>query len=249
MKFTILHYDVLESTNDEALNQAARGADEGLCVVAKQQTRGRGRYGRVWNSPPDAGIYFSLLLRPTVELKFLPLITLMTAVAVHDALEKTFALDCDIKWVNDIHVNGKKISGILAETTETTKGLAVVVGIGINLTSENFSPELIETAASIKHETGKTPDINLILENLTDKISDFYNILQQTDGAAQIREEWARRSSYANGKKVKVILGNEILIGETSGIEENGALRVQTADGECRIISAGEVSQVRKIDQ
>nr|MBA3785726.1 biotin--[acetyl-CoA-carboxylase] ligase [Acidobacteriota bacterium] len=86
MKFTILRFDSINSTNTEALNQAKQGADEGLCVVAKQQTDGRGRHGRTWISEKDAGLYFSLVLRPTIESKFLPLLTLMSAVAVYDVL-------------------------------------------------------------------------------------------------------------------------------------------------------------------
>src|SRR5215204_485038 len=133
MNFTILRFDEIESTNTEALNQARRGADEGLGVVARRQTAGRGRMGRVWISEKDTGLFFSLVLRPPLEPRFLPLITLMSAIAVHDALETLYKIECDIKWVNDIHVRGKKICGILAETCDTAKGLAVVVGIGINL--------------------------------------------------------------------------------------------------------------------
>src|SRR5215204_473489 len=149
MNFTILRFDEIESTNTEALNQARRGADEGLCVVARQQTAGRGRHGRVWVSEKDAGLFFSVVLRPKIEARFLPLITLMSAVAVHDTLKALYTLDCNIKWVNDIHVAGKKICGILAETAETTKGLAVVAGIGINLKQTSFPPEIAGAATSI----------------------------------------------------------------------------------------------------
>src|SRR3712207_5305830 len=109
MNFTILRFETIGSTNTEALEQARRGADEGLCVVARQQTAGRGRHGRVWISEAGAGLFFSLVLRPKIETRFLPLITLMAAIAVHDALEENFALDCDIKWANDVHVGSKKI--------------------------------------------------------------------------------------------------------------------------------------------
>jgi hypothetical protein len=108
MNFTILRFDTIESTNTEALNQARRGADEGLCVVARQQTAGRGRHGRVWISEKDAGLFFSVVLRPPLEIRFLPLVTLMSAVAVHDTLETLYEIDCDIKWVNDIQVLGPK---------------------------------------------------------------------------------------------------------------------------------------------
>src|SRR5437868_14941143 len=124
MNFTILRFDSVDSTNTEALKQAKLGAGEGLCFVARQQTAGRGRHGRTWVSLEDAGLYFSIILRPRLETQYLTLITLMAGVAVHDALAE-IGLKPDIKWVNDILVNEKKIGGILAETTETSKGLAV----------------------------------------------------------------------------------------------------------------------------
>lgn len=246
MNFTILRFETIESTNTGALNQAKRGADEGLCVVAQRQTAGRGRHGRVWISEKDAGLFFSVVLRPKIEIRFLPLVTLMTAIAVHDTLETLYGLDCDIKWVNDIHVSGKKICGILAETTETSKGLAVVVGIGINLKSSNFPPEIAETATSIEGETLQTPNAETLLQKLTFYLAQNCDILYGANGAEKIRDEWIRRSSYAFGKNVKVVLENEKIYGITQGIEENGALRVELETGEIRIVHAGDVEQLRE---
>ena len=247
MNFTILRFDQLESTNTEALNQAKRGADEGLCVVARQQTAGKGRHGRTWISAKDAGLYFSVVLRPKIEMRFLPLITLMTAVAVHDTIENLYKIDCDIKWANDIHVGGKKICGILAETCETSKGLAVIVGIGINLKSSNFPPEIAGIATSIEAETDEKPNTENLLENLTRLFAQFYKILQTSNGAKKIRQDWTERSSYAFGKSVKVILENETIYGTTRGIEENGALCVEIDAGEIRVIHAGDVENLRTI--
>jgi len=244
MKFTILRFDTIESTNTEALNQAKKGATEGLCIVADRQTSGRGRHGRVWVSEKNAGLYFSLVLRPLIEMRFLPLITLMSAVAVFETL-KDFGLDPDIKWVNDIHIDGRKICGILAETTESAKGLAVVVGIGINLKSSNFPPEISEIATSIEAELGKICDMEKILEKLTHFLQIYYEVLLSENGAEKIRSEWIARSSYAFGKSVKVSLENETIFGTTRGIEENGALRVETETGEIRIINAGDVENLR----
>ncbi|MCY7347282.1 MAG: biotin--[acetyl-CoA-carboxylase] ligase [Pyrinomonadaceae bacterium] len=247
MNFTILRFDELASTNTEALNQAKQGADEGLCVVARRQTAGRGRHGRAWISPKDAGLYFSLVLRPRIENRFLPLITLMTAVVVSDLLAELYILKPDIKWANDIHIDGKKISGILAEMTETGKGLAVIVGIGINLNSLNFAPELKEIATSIEQEIHQTPAAEILLRNLTRLFAEFYQILNSENGAEKIRLEWAQRSSYFSGKSVKAVLENETITGTTCGIEENGALLIQTASGEIKIIHAGDVERLRKI--
>lgn len=244
MHFTILRFDTIESTNTEALNQAKKGAAEGLCIVADQQTSGRGRHGRVWVSEKDAGLYFSLVLRPQTEMRFLPLITLMSAVAVFETLED-LGLHPDIKWVNDLHINGRKICGILAETAETVKGLAVVVGIGINLKSSNFPPEIAEIATSVEAELGKKGDKELLLEKLTYFLQIYYEMLKSENGAEKIRSEWLARSSYGFGKPVKVTLEKETFFGITRGIEENGALRIETEMGEIRVINAGDVENLR----
>jgi BirA family biotin operon repressor/biotin-[acetyl-CoA-carboxylase] ligase len=247
MNFTILRFDCIDSTNSEALNQAKRGADEGLCVVARQQTAGRGRHGRTWISPKDAGLYFSIVLRPKIETRFLPLITLMTAVAVYDALEEFYKIDCDIKWANDVLVNGKKICGILAETIDTSKGLAVVAGVGINLTSSNFPEELNEIATSIEDETAQIPNAEDLLQAVTITFSRFYKVLREEHGAEKIRQEWTKRSSYASGKTVSVTLENETFTGTTRGIEETGALRVELETGEIRTVYAGDVENLRPV--
>lgn len=246
MKFTILRFDSIGSTNTEALKQAKMGAPEGLCVVARKQTDGRGRHGRIWISERDAGLFFSIVLRPVIENRFLPLITLMTAVAVFDSLVELYRLKPDIKWANDIHVANRKIGGILAEMNETNKNLSVVVGVGVNLKSTNFPPQLGEIATSIEEETGRKRDAEELFENLTGKISRFYEMLRSANGATKVCGEWTRRSSYAFGKNVRVRLANETFTGTTRGIEENGALRVETENGETRIVQAGDVEMLRK---
>src|SRR3954471_7220425 len=104
MDLTIIRYDTIGSTNIEAADHARRGAAEGLCIIAREQTAGRGRHGREWVSQPDAGLLFSIVLRPQMDQRSFPLITLMAGVAVHDTL-KSFGLEPDIKWVNDILVD------------------------------------------------------------------------------------------------------------------------------------------------
>jgi len=244
MDFTILRFDSLESTNTEAANQAKRGGGEGLCILAANQTAGRGRHGRSWISQTGAGLYLSIVLRPKIETRFLPLITLMSAVAVYETLSE-FDLSPDIKWANDVHVNGKKICGILAETCETNVGLAVIIGIGINLKTSNFPPQLTETATSIEAETGKTPDAEKLLQTVTRFFAFFYNMLNSADGAEQISRQWSRRSSYDYGKQVSVAMENETIFGTTRGIEADGALRIETAEGEIKIVRAGDVERLR----
>ena len=244
MNITILNFDSIDSTNTEALKQARLGAEEGLCVVARQQTAGRGRHGRPWVSEKDAGLYFSIVLRPKIDMQYLPLVTLMAGVAVHDALTE-FGIDADIKWVNDLLVREKKICGILAETTETNSGLAVVVGIGINLKSSNFPPEIADTATSIDDETDRKVSFEELSAGLTRYIGYFYSMLSGEDGPGRIIEEWRRRSSYFSGKRVRVVLEGETVHGTTDGLEPNGAMRLRKDDGQVLIVQAGDVERLR----
>lgn len=244
MNITVLTFDTIESTNTEAMRQARLGADEGLCIVARQQSAGRGRHGRTWVSAKDAGLYFSIVLRPKLEARFLPLITLMSGVAVHDTL-KEYGLTPDIKWVNDILIIDKKISGILAETAETPTGVAVIVGIGINIRSSNFPDQISAIATSIEAESGEMPMIDGLANNLTRYLSYFYGILSDDNGPATILHEWRRRSTYFSGKSIRVVLERETVTGITDGLEENGALRVRQIDGSVTIIQAGDVETLR----
>ena len=246
MNFNILRFDTIDSTNSEAARQAKLGADEGLCIIARQQTNGRGRHGRSWVSEKDAGLYFSIVLRPKIDALFLPLITLMTGVAVYDTL-KEFDLKPDIKWVNDILIEDKKICGILAETIDTPTGLAVIDGVGINLTSRNFPDEIFDTATSIDNVSATGTITNTDVEiALTKYLGYWYAILCGENGSAKILEEWQRRSSYFIGKNVRVALEREVFEGVTDGLEENGALRVRMSDGSLRVVQAGEVERLRK---
>ena len=133
----------------------------------------------------------------------------------------------------------------VAEAIETPLGLAVVVGIGINLTSRTFPDEIADTATSIEAVTGKRHTADEIAEPLTRYISYFYDILMSADGPGETISHWRRRSSYYSGKLVRVRLANGAVEGETAGLEENGALRVKTPDGSVKIIQAGDVELLR----
>ena len=242
----ILRFDSLPSTNTEAQRQAVQGAPEGLCVVAREQTKGRGRAGRVWVSPPDAGLYFSIVLRPVrLNVRAWPLLTLMSALAVRDALLETCELETDIKWPNDILVNERKLCGILAETIETETGRAVVIGIGINLNERAFPPDLKAVATSVSALTAKTIDAEALLQSLIRALGERYQLLQAGNGAEELIREWSLRSSYAHNRRVRVTLVRETFIGWTRGLEPDGALRVETDQGEIRVVRAGDVTSVR----
>ena len=241
MNFNVLRFDTLASTNDEALRQAKAGASEGLCVIADEQTAGRGRQGREWISEKDAGLYLSLVLRPKLETRFGTLITLMAGVAVHATLHG-LGLRPDIKWVNDIYIGQKKIAGILAETTESDRGLVVIVGIGINTKAGQN-----EAATSIETETGRTITTTELAGQLLPAVDLFYGVLAGVDGPARIIDEWRARSTYYKDKPVTVWTATSTFTGVTDGLEENGALRVRRDDGSISIVQAGDVEMLRSV--
>ena len=247
VKPQILRFDSLPSTNLEAVKYAVEGAAEGLCVVAAEQTAGRGRMQRQWISPPGAGLYFSIVLRPKFEQTHWPLLTLIAAIAVHDALGDSCSLKTDIKWPNDILVDEKKLCGILAESVDTSTGRAVVVGIGINLTQNAFPAELETTATSVEAATRAKPELEDVLEALLVNLVANYEILNKVGGNLEIIGRWCMRSSYCQGKLVRVTDGDNTLLGTTRGLERDGALRVETDNGEIKVLRAGDVSSVRPL--
>lgn len=246
MNFTVLRFDTLDSTNTEAAKQARLGADEGLCIIARQQTAGRGRHGRTWNSQRDAGLYFSLVLRPRLTPEQLPLITLMAGIALYDAIESV-GLGPDIKWVNDLLVGERKIGGILAEAQETPAGLAVVLGIGVNLTTGSISEAIVDTATSVETELGRLIPAIEMETTLTGFIRYWYDVLGGENGADEILRAWQTRSTYFTGKPVRVARSGELVEGVTDGLEANGALRVRTLDGNLLIVQAGDVERLRSL--
>ena len=245
MDFSILRFDSIDSTNLEALRQASSGAAEGLVVIADEQTSGRGRAGRKWVSHKGFGLYISIVLRPQLSPRFLSLITLMSALAVYDTLVEEFGLSADIKWPNDVIVREKKISGILAETTETGTGLAVVVGIGLNLRSANFPAELSESATSLESEL-QLNDLSRAEPSLLGFFDYWYQVLGRENGPKKIIEAWRDRSTYFSGKRVIARLENESITGTTDGLESNGALRIRKDDGNVVLVHSGDVMQFRE---
>jgi len=242
----ILRFDSLPSTNTEAAGQARLGAKEGLCVVAREQTDGRGREGRVWISPAGAGLYLSMVLRPLrLAMRQWPLLTLMAALAVHDALAEECALETDIKWPNDIVVEERKLGGILAEAIETQVGPAVILGIGINLEDRSFPAELSGVATSVLAATGHASEGERLMRSLISAIGKRYKALQAVGGFEETVREWSKHSTYALDRRVRVSLRAETFDGWTRGLEPDGALRVETDQGEMRIVRAGDVTSLR----
>ena len=241
----VLRFDSLPSTNDVARELAEQGVPEGVTVLAREQTRGRGRQGRTWASPAGEGLYLSVILRPPVEPARAALITLAAAVAVAETLSVDYAVAVDIKWPNDIHARGRKICGILIESAiEKSKLAYAVLGVGINLCQRQFPAELQDTATSLLVESGRRVTPDEFAAPLLARLEAWYRIALQQP--ATVIAEWQARSSYADGCAVRVENGDSRIEGVTRGLASSGALIIETADGGRREVVAGEVS-LRKV--
>jgi BirA family biotin operon repressor/biotin-[acetyl-CoA-carboxylase] ligase len=174
-----------------------------------------------------------------------PLITFAAALAVSDALREACELETDIKWPNDVLASERKICGILAEVIDTETGRGIIVGMGINVTNEAFPEELESIAISIAGATGKRHDREPLLSSLLRALGRWYVLLHELNGGEKIVAEWTSRSSYAEGKLVKVVNMDETLTGTTRGLEADGALRLEINKGTITSVRAGDVTSLR----
>ncbi|HZS46056.1 MAG TPA: biotin--[acetyl-CoA-carboxylase] ligase [Blastocatellia bacterium] len=242
----ILWFPSLTSTNDTAKELAESGRAEGTCVIADQQTSGRGRQGRSWYSPAGEALYLSLVLKPSTAAEKLQLITLATAIAAAETA-KQFLLNQapNIKWPNDILINNRKVCGILVESSfEGGKVKYVILGIGFNLNQTQFPPGINDLATSLRIENGSEYDRQEFALALLDRIAHWYSIVQNDQTDAVINR-WSELSNYANDKSVTIDLGHEQLSGITCGLSETGALRLKTKNGTVTTINAGEIVNLR----
>jgi BirA family biotin operon repressor/biotin-[acetyl-CoA-carboxylase] ligase len=241
----IIHYFRTDSTNAVALKLAAEGAEHGTIVVAEEQTAGRGRLGRAWYSEKSNGIYASVILRPPLSPVAAPVLTLMAGVAAQKAVSSTTGLAVDIRWPNDLLVNGKKVCGILTEmSAEVDRLHAVVLGIGINVNNQQMPAELESTATSLRMEAHRGISRVHLLAALLREIERHYQLLIN-DGNSAITERWAAASTFAWGKRVRVATGEGGVRATTAGIDPNGALRIRHDDGREESLVAGEVVEVK----
>ncbi|MFH1312018.1 MAG: biotin--[acetyl-CoA-carboxylase] ligase [Candidatus Eisenbacteria bacterium] len=235
----------ITSTNDVATALARGGAAEGTLVVAEEQSRGRGRQGRQWHSPPGTGLWFSIVLRPVVEAADCPAISLAVALGVSGMLRRRHAVKAKIKWPNDIMVNGRKICGILTEGEFIgSKVSFIVVGVGLNVLTEveEFPPEIRDIATSLKLEspgvTGRTRVLADLLESIEREYSRFC-----TGGFEEIRQEILEHS-FLVGRLIRVVTGGGEVEGIAHDIDEVGALIVRKDDGSLERVIAGDVVRV-----
>ncbi|MBR0599090.1 biotin--[acetyl-CoA-carboxylase] ligase [Sinanaerobacter chloroacetimidivorans] len=258
MEEKVFVYKLLESTNLTAKKMALDGAAPGTVVIAEEQSKGRGRMGRSFYSPADSGIYMSLILKPGFDVAKSVLITTAASVAVCKAIEKVTGIRCEIKWVNDIYMKGKKICGILTEAvTDFESGHIehIILGIGINFTTAkvSFPEELKDIAGSLFH---KTEDLK---KTGTKQISRNQLIAEVINEVLSIHQDLESRSFIPEYKERSFVLGKEInimqRISSSSGsdvpppvpatavdIDSDGGLVVRYEDGSTDTLNSGEIS-------
>jgi BirA family biotin operon repressor/biotin-[acetyl-CoA-carboxylase] ligase len=239
----VRYYTEVASTNDIALQMAARGVAEGASVVAESQRAGRGRRGRAWFSPPGAGLYLSTILRPRGHSRALPLVTLAAGVAVARAIDRATGLPVELKWPNDM-VAGRpwrKLGGVLCESVGVGATVdAVVVGIGLNLQPAAYPIEIAQRATSLETELGRPIDRAPVMVEVLSAIAHVTGRLWAGD-FSWICDEWRRfgRAGLGGGA-VRWTEQGEDRRGIARDIDETGALVVDTAGQRQRLV-AGEV--------
>ncbi len=240
-------WETIDSTNRRALDLAAAGGGAGVMVLARQQLAGRGRLGRTWISPPDAGIYMSILLRPENKaLNELSLLTMAAGVAVSKAIRSTTGVQVGLKWVNDLIVDGRKVGGILAETAGRAP-LYVILGIGINahLDCSMMPDEMHDQVASLHTFCDREFDANLLVGAVAEELEVVYDMLIN-DQNAVILAQWRERS-VTLGKNVLAQVGEKTIVGKAIDITSTGGLLIETEAGKIEQINAGEV-RLRRAD-
>lgn len=239
----LIFLEQVDSTNNEIRRQAEQGAPEGTLAVAVEQTAGKGRRGRHWNSPGGGdGIWMSLLLRPDFAPECASMLTLVAAMAVQDGIYCVTGLDCRIKWPNDLVIGGKKTVGILTEmSTEVDYIRHVVIGIGINVGTKEFPPELQATATSLALNTEEPVKRAQLVCAIMEAFEKYYGIFKETLDLTNLREEYNRKLVNL-GKQVRVLAPEQEYCGVAQGIDGKGELLVKAEDGEIRRVVSGEVS-------
>lgn len=233
------HYYKIESTNTAAMEAAAASAPEGTVFFAEEQTAGRGRGSNTWASARSTGIYCSAILRPTLPPADVLVLSLAVGLAVHSAVrEINPGISPDLKWPNDVLLDGKKFCGILTEmNAEPTRVRHIVVGIGINVNQTSFPADLRDRATSLKIATGtEWSRVELAAALLKFLDREYRALLQAPHSAGPILRRFVQNSSWVRGREV-TIEENGDFTGTTDGLDDRGFLRIRTASGVRTVLS------------
>ncbi len=245
----IRSFRAVGSTNTAAMQAATQGAAEGSLFLAEEQLAGRGRGGHTWHSEAGAGIYASVILRPRMEPSQALALSLVAGIAIHDAITSISKMAPDLRWPNDVLLGGRKVAGVLTETSADMRRVHhAVIGMGVNVNHSRFPTELASQATSIAIETGREWPREEILLALLESLDRQYSTLHQDAAKAMsaIIKDFEKRSSFAHGALVAVHDRDEAAVqysGKTLGLDDRGFLRVQTADGVRTVLSGG----IRKV--
>lgn len=241
----IQHYYKIGSTNSAAMEAASAGAPEGSVFLAEQQTAGRGRGANQWHSPQSTGIYCSLVLRPALPPSEALLFSLAAGLAVHAAVQEIDSrVKSDLKWPNDVLIDGKKFCGILTEmNAEATRVRHIVVGVGINVNQSSFPSDLQPLATSLRLATGtEWSRVDVCAAWLKALDREYRNLLEKPGARESILRRFQEASSSVRGRQVRIedAAGFE---GVTEGLDGRGFLQVRTQQG-LRTVLSGTVKLV-----
>ncbi|XUX01047.1 MAG: biotin--[acetyl-CoA-carboxylase] ligase [Dehalogenimonas sp.] len=232
---TLFTYDSIGSTMDRASELAHKGALEGALVIAAEQTEGRGRLNRKWISPPGS-LYFSVLLYPPVEK--LPYLTMLTGLAVAEAIEECASVRADLKWPNDVLIGGRKVAGILVESGFSRGRQYAVIGVGINVNVDiSSNPKIAGIATSLSDQAGMPVDSLSLLRSAVDRIEARYSNFDKT----ALLDSWKARL-ITLGRPVKATMGETTIEGTAAGVTDEGALIIRRLDGFICTVVAGDVT-------
>ncbi len=242
-RYSIINLSETDSTNEYAKKIAREGANDKTVIIAEYQSAGKGRLGRNFFSENGKGIFMSIILRPDLTPEQAGGLTLVTAVAVHQAILHVCGINTGIKWPNDIVADGKKLCGILTEmsTSFEVNGVKfVVVGIGINVLNEVFDAELSKLATSLYILTGQVFSKEKLIYNVLQCFDTYYEKYLEVRNLSVIRNIYDENLIHT-GKVIKAVDGDRVLQGVCKGINGKGHLLVETDEGTEEIIS-GEIS-------
>lgn len=238
----IIYYEQLDSTNTKVSELAVQGAEHGTVVVADCQTAGKGRRGRLWESPAEDNIYMSILLKPDFETEKAPMLTLVMAYSVAKVLQANGFSDIQIKWPNDLVLSGKKVCGILTEMhLQGTVISHVVVGVGVNVNTQDFSTELVDKATSLYLECGKRFKKESLIVDIVDTFMEEYDRFVEAGNLEFLQEEY-NAMLINREKEVRVLEPENEYTAYAFGINQMGELVVRLSDGTEKTVFAGEVS-------
>lgn len=243
-KFEI--FKTIDSTSSYLKRQAQNKAEEGLIVLSENQTNGRGRMSRSFFSTSNTSIYMSILLRPHMLITDINIITIVAAVSVLTAIENIVGIKLQIKWVNDILYNKRKLCGMLTEAAiESESGYVdyIVTGIGVNVNipETDFPEDVKHKAISIHQITNKYCDRNKLIAEIINNFEQNYFDLIHNNKKNEIVDVY-RKNLIMIGEKIRVIQGEQNYIAKAVGIDDNAELIIETEDGKIKIINSGEIS-------